>query len=593
MTFAVTLSIAGAALASGPFFQEAQEPPPTETVTEDTAAPVVVAPAPSYQVEVRELFRSTGAEPAFWAAYSRSDFERAPLDSGVVDFRFDLKEIATVLGTEPETQFMVESGADRLTVTQDSETRLVRLGTDSPITSYVNARVATLEAWSDRHQQMMTPFDGSIVPSLVAGELELTCIAEDLIVDDTAYLLTTYQASDHAFQIGATQALMSYRGLAVLDPASGQVFHSVFEQKGTVTNGEKVSQVDHQVVMTLLDAAQGGELALILPGRVQDRVNSYRFSTRTDESPLDPTLETNEVRPEWSVDLWLSGRVAEMTMGMIAEQGTNPLPVSALGGLALSDQAISYGGTQLVEQRKIDMGEDDPNAPKIDRVQSPLERAYGPAPFGERLALLGPETTGVLKIENEEPVAIGALFLLTTEVFGSGAQGSRLAFATGGASGGSPVWDVVSSSSGTGVSSYVPLALLLIGGGVAIAESGGGGTTPPVIDTVVTLRLDEALIGGCYRGRFELEIIDGQPGRLWQLEGNGTILGSATCTASGSWAEVDSRVSTNTQQFVLQIPVPDNGCLDATVTVTADGAPHEFTILGLQVPSGSISNPCF
>ena len=45
----------------------------------------------------------------------------------------------------------------------------------------------------------------------------------------------------------------------VIDPETGLAFHSVFEQKGTVVNGEKTSQIDHQVVMTLLDAAQGGE----------------------------------------------------------------------------------------------------------------------------------------------------------------------------------------------------------------------------------------------------------------------------------------------------------------------------------------------
>ncbi|MGK0480822.1 MAG: hypothetical protein ACJAQ3_000789 [Planctomycetota bacterium] len=592
----VTSTFASVSLICGPALQ-----PLLPQATEAPAS----APVP-HELEVREIFRSTGDQPAFWAAYSRSSFARVPLPTGLVEFHFDLKEIATVLGSESEAQFMVDSGADRLTIAQDSETQVIRLGTESAITNYVNARTSTIEPWSDRHQQMITPFDDTVLSNIDAGELNLTCSSETLTVDDRSFLLTTYRATNHNFLIGSAEVVMSYRGLAILDPVSGLVYHSVFEQKGVVTNGEKVSEVDHQVVLTLLDAAQGGEIALRLPGRTQERVNSYRFSARTDETPLNPSLETNEVRPEWSVDLWLSGRISEMTMGMIAEQGTNPLPVASLGGLVLSDQAISYGGTQLVEQRKIDqMGEDDPNAPKIDRVQSPLEKAYGPAPFGERLSVLTPETSGVLRIDGREPVVIGALFLLTKDAFGASGSGARFEFATSAnastAATGVPVYAAVAAEASRGAGYALPTALVIGSAGAVIADvggsgvagqggGGGGGTT---ITTSAALSLNQTFVTGCNVGGFELRVTDGDPGRTWRVDGSGTITTTSTCTTTGNWNESAQGVSVAGQVLVLQIPTPPHGCINGTVNVLVNGTPTAITFLGQPFANGVVSNPCF
>ena len=88
---ATTLAFTGAALMSGPFLQDSEGPP------EPQPAPAPLARA--HELEVRELFRSTGDEAAFWAAYSRSGISRVPVENGLVEFRFDLKEIATVLGS--------------------------------------------------------------------------------------------------------------------------------------------------------------------------------------------------------------------------------------------------------------------------------------------------------------------------------------------------------------------------------------------------------------------------------------------------------------------------------------------------------------
>jgi hypothetical protein len=245
---------------------------------EATPRPPEVAPAP-YQIEVREFFRSDGGEPSYWASYSRSDFARRPDASGLTNFTFDLREVSTVLGSEPETQFLVETGTNQLVIAHDRETQVIGLGSKSALVDFINSTAAQIQPWEGARTQAMVPFDGTVLPSVTAGAVDLTCSSEPLFVDGRNCALMRYSASKHAFKIGAADAVMSYRGIAILDPTSGVVYHSLFEQQGEVVNGDKVSRVQHRIAVTLLDMALGGEIALLLPARVVEQVNSYLFAT--------------------------------------------------------------------------------------------------------------------------------------------------------------------------------------------------------------------------------------------------------------------------------------------------------------------------
>jgi hypothetical protein len=573
--------------------------------TVGASVPQDAAIAP-YQLEVREFFRSEGAEPAYWASYSRSDFTREIGVSGLTSFAFDLREIATVLGKEPETQFLVESGTNRLVIEHDRQTQIVGLGSKSSIVDFLNTTVAKIEPWTGGWTQRMVPFDGTVIPGVEAGEITLTCSSEPLDVDGRVCSLVRYSATDNAFKIDDAHVVMSYRGIGIIDPATGVVYHSLFEQQGEVVNADKVSRIQHRIAVTLLDMSLGGEIALLLPQRVVDQVNSYLFAPREDLDPLNPTLGTNEIRPAWSVDLWVAGRVAEMNMAAIGERGTNPLPVTALGSLVLTDQAISFGGTQLIQQRRIELGEDHPDAPPIERIESPLERAYGAAPFGERLTLVGPETTGIRQVQGEDPDEVGALFVLSSAALGATGMTSRLSFATTtspavAAAGGTGAWDVITEGQASGgATPYVVGGLVAIGVIAAIIAitdddggGGGGGEGPPATPNSVTLTLNEAFVQGCNSGEFVLQVNDSVAGRTWAVQGSGSITVGAGCNAqAGSWMESAQGSSSAGQVLTLRLDLPPHSCIDGSVSVTVNGAPAEFEFFG-SPHKGQVSSTCF
>lgn len=580
-----------------------------ETTVPDVAAPRTETPPIAYELEVHEFFSSKGAEPSYWAAFSRSVLDRRVGDSGVVDFSFDLREIATVLGAERRVRFDLDQGVDRLTIQQDAATDIVHLGGESPLTDFLNANVASLDRWKGSWSNRLALFNASVVPGVASSDVDLSCTVEKFETGQRSYLLYRYStAAPHRFTIGGAAIEMSYSGLAVVDPSLQLPLVVLFEQVGTVQNGELRSDVEHRFVGSLQDPNRA-EPVLDPPAWLLNRINAYRFHKRQPDRPLDPTLATNDVRPPWSVALWLSGRVADLTMTMVAERGTNPLPVASLGSLVLTDQAISYGGTRYLEQRRIDLGQDHPDAPRLDRVASPIERAYGEARFGERLALLGDRTSGVMRIHGEETtgedddsraIVIGVLSLAGGALLQDDGDDSRLKFATAesaSAIAGTSAWGVVTATGLGGAAAFVGTGVIIaIIGGVAAVDAVTGGTsspgTPPPTPYTV-LALEEVFNGGCNEGFFVLRIVDEQPGRSWMLSAVGTRTAGPTCSIPNTnWNESTSGTTQGTQELVLRITAPPHVCLNGTVTVTVNGAPATFNFAG-SAHSGGVSSSCF
>jgi len=578
------------------------------------------------QLEVREYFSSRGKEPAYWASYARSDFERRPDDAGVVDFTFALKEIATVLGAEPEVQFAVEAGSDTLKISQDPATQLLNMAGQSPVIDYINAATATLQPRSGRWVERIVPFDNTVVPGAKGGDLPIVCASEPLVIGGITYTLLTYRTDQHRFQLEDASVVMAYRGMAIVDANTGLAYHAIYEQQGKVTSAAGESDVSQRSALTLIDASQGGVIALDLPQRVRDQVNSYLFLAREDLEPLDPSIYDNNVRPEWSVDLWLAGRIAEARMGLAVEQATNPLPAAVIGGLVMTDQAISFGASKLLQSRLVARGELGLDEQWTQRVKSPIEKAYGPAgeQLVDRLNILGPETTGVLKVENEEAVAVGLLLLLGVDHFGADDVGRRLKFATSNttaaAAAGTPAWFVVTgaetaplvavagggaaaAAGGVGAAGGSGIGAggwLLLGGAVAAGVeqssggSGGAGQNPGGGQTPFTeLQLTESFSQGCSSGQFQLRILDEVPGRTWVIQGSGTITGGVTCQiGSTNWSETAQGTTSSGSVLTLTISLPNHLCIGGTVTITANGAPAAFMYRGSTF-QGMVNNTCF
>ena len=579
----------------------------TEPAVVDAAAA-----ASNRQIEVNEFIKTDGAEPSYWASFSLADYVQNELASGETRFAFDLREVAVALGSNPRTIVPIERAAAQLSISQDRETQLVQLGDSSRITDHINAVVSQTTPWSGVTVRTLDLFDAVTLPGSTSSgaAIEFTSSAVDL--QGTPHLVVKYRSvAPHSFTIDGASFEMNYVGAALINAADKTAPISCFKQSGTVDNAGAISTIDHGVV-TQLRLASGARVVTDVPEDLKDFLRTVQFENRQAMQPLDPTLEQPQFRPPWSIDAWVSGRIAEMTLGTVAEQGTNPVPIHTLASVVMTDESIAYAGTAYMNQRDLERGLDIP-AEGTTRVESPLTKAYGPAPFGNRLAMLGAGTTGVLVTEPDSEdddrallIPLGAVSVAFVDRVRSD-RNSRLDYVVAERS--TSAWTIVSGSSAIGATTAAGAVIAAGAGGAAAGavlgglilvettDGGSSGTNTAVDpgDTTATLVLNETFNGQCSSGAFELTIRDGTGGRTWRLSAsNGAVLNSPPCTApAGPWTPAPSQaVSQAGVPFTLILPIPDHSCLSATIEVQVNGAPATFTFFGGQ-QSGSVSNSCF
>ena len=563
--------------------------------------------APRQQIEIREEFRATGDEPTFWASFARSDFARVPHGESEVHFNFDLREIEAIIGGKDAVRFVVDSGADRLTVTQNPATQAIALEGGSSAVSFLNALTQDLQPRSGSWTQTMLPFDDSVIPGMKMVQTDVRCSAEILAEGRAVYTLLQFEAGPLVYEVAGAQVSASFRGLAIVDTSRERVFHSFFQQAGTVRNGQLTSDFTQLTCMTLINEL--GQPAMLLEGRTQELVDLFLFRPRPDTEQLDPDVFDSEVKPVWSTPVWLAGRVAESSMGLMAEQGTNPMPVASLSGLVLTDQVLGYAGNilydyLLIEQDALTLEEIDPSD---NAYLSPLQRTYNSANdtsdrLDERLSLLGPETTGSARVGDDHLIAIGVAMLFARSTFSNAPQ-SNLSFATSSTNlsaasvvGGSTV---AAASASAAVTAGVGSALL-IAGGTALAidnvtTSGGPGlASGPGGDdngAGAVLNLFETQPSpSCFVGVVRLTVNSGPPQAVWSISGTGDIQACPNETA-GTWQESASGVFSSSP-LVIEIPLPNHQCIDGTITVRVNEAPAAFQFQG-SIATGSVSSTCF
>ena len=116
-----------------------------------------------------------------------------------------------------------------------------------------------------------------------------------------------------------------------------------------------------------------GEPVLELDERMLERMDVFLFRAKPEVDDLNPDVLETEPRPLWSTPVWLAGRVAEASLGMVAEQGTNPIPVTSMGSLLLSDQSLGFASNILYDYLQIEQGMRDETSmrphPPSGRVQ--------------------------------------------------------------------------------------------------------------------------------------------------------------------------------------------------------------------------------
>lgn len=597
-----------------------------DAVSEVAADVAVLLPA-AYRVEVREEFRATGDEPAYWASFSRNDFRRTPREDGRVDFSFDLREIEAVIGSAEPVRCVIESGAGQLTVTQDPTTQLMAMEGEATVVEFLNGQVEGLEPRAGTWTQTITPFDGTVVPGATAAELELRCEARDLVLDDLLYSLIEFSSQEVTYAVGAAEAQMTFSGIAILAPDRSVVHHMVFQQRGKVTNGDLVSDIFQLSTITMLDASNMPTAPL--DRATMDRVDRFLFLSRPDTAGLDPSVFQADVRPAWSTPVWLAGRVSEASLGLTAEQGTNPIPVTALGGLVLTDESLGYAGNILYDELLIERGERNPDLrnPADKEYRSPLERTYGGAAAAatrvdERLTLLGPDVAGAARVGDGEPFLIGAGAIALFSTLQSGSP-SNLGFATAGKSlGASTVTSSGSLAAGglaggsaagaaaAGASTLSSIiaaggGLALVGAGavVAVAEvadeldddddDNAVGASDPNAPVAVISGEEITAAGGCNAFRITLTVSNDNAAGVvqWAL---GSSLTTDGCAGTAAGTVMDMQTGNVTGGgVVISIDTPDfSTCIEGTITVDRNGAPARFSIFGVIGADGSYTFSC-
>ena len=590
-------SLTLAALAAGPVLAAPHgDPSPT---LEPARAPL--------QFRLIEEFHAVGAEPAFWATMVKSDLERAPEPDGRVGFTFQMSELEAVFAGEEPLRFLPSEGVKPMVLRQDPATQRVSFQGEQATERFINETLEDLGGDVERGRtwtETVRLFDDSIVPGHPEVTTDVRFEAEPLPVGRVVFSLMRFESVPVSFPVIGGDVELRYTGLGLVDPEQGLVYHMVFRQEGKVNTGDGETLVSHVYLLSLLDP--GDQPLVPLEGMLLDLVNEYVMKPRPD-GVVDPAVLDLEPRPLWSTGVWLSGRIASAVMGLVAEQGTNPMPLVSVGSLVLSDEALGFAGNLYLDDIQVRDGLKDESErfPPGDTFRSPRDRIYGAEGEGDdddRGGLLGPSTKGVLIIGKRE-IAFGVT-AATAALLVNSSGGSSLGFATG--SGAVPAGSASAAASagaasagaggaaaagatiaGVSTTTAVAVGAVAVGGGVAAASSSGssGGGTP----ASVQLTFVESLNGlGFFTGTVTATITNGNPGDALMIRGTGTVIRGLTTV----WDETASATVDQSGQASAQIPLIEHECIDGSIAVTINGQPATIAVQGSTFTS-PFSDPCF
>ncbi len=572
---------------------------PGQEATSGQDLPVGPGQTETYQLEIYEKFSTTGDEPSQWASFSRSDAARREVTAGLFEFTFQLREIEAKLGSAQTVRFLPTSGVSRLRITQDAPTQQLDLPKAGLLSGFLNSCLEDLQPLGSTFVTSARLFDGSVVPGADETATELSCRSEVIASGDLVYTLLEFVSQPVSYTARGSEIESLFRGAAMIDRSRGEVLHMAFQQTGSVRTGNLRSNFDQLTRTELVNSL--GQPKLPITEAMAERLKVFFYSPSLELDDLDPDILDDNPRPAWAVPTWLAGRMAEASLGLVAEQGTNPIPVTSLGGLILTDQSLGFAGNILFDNTLVELGQRDGSEtdPADWEIRSPLERALGslnadPSEPDTQPVLFGPETQGSAQV-GEEIIPLGISFSAARELMDNAGPSNLNSLSTGG-----PAFSATGGSTALAAAGSVwPALLAVVGTAAVVTVIEDGDEDENDANSPATLIYNELTNGaGCNEGSITLRVEGDEPGVVWRMVGDGIATVECTVGSGTAWSETGMDVTNGAGVAEFSIPVrPFRDCLDATLTVTRDGQSASFNyswpeegVSGFAV--GSISNDC-
>jgi len=553
-------------------------------------------PAPN-QLILKEQFSVEGDEPYFWAIGTFSDLWHGVDERGNVTFDMLLTRFDGIMGAQEPIQARLTEGVEHLILRRDQANRRVTLRGELAMAGYLNGFLDQLgelpHAGAASWEQRVRLFDRSVVPGLRRTEAVVRVEVEHVAIGREVGYLLTYESEPAKFEAAGAVIEARYRGFALIDEARALVYHTVFEQSGTAVSRGRRSPFRHVTAAYLAD--NGDEpIVPVRSVRALKRVaDGFDYRGRPqDAQELNPDVEAEQERPAWATETWLAGRIANVSVGALAEQGVNPVALISVGTIVQTDAVIGFAGNMYKDRADIAAGRKD----EVDgydwldkEYKSPRERVQAVREDDDDRALIfTPGTKAAVKIGGSV-IGIG----MTTAAASTALQStsSSIGFATTAST--TSYGTVTTASFTTGVAAAGGLstgaavglgagAAAAVGVGVAVADNQNNDTVeppppPPATSLDLRVSVNEALTGNtvgstpCWAGTVTLVARGGKPGDDVMLSGTGIPLNRA-----GSWGASDGKVFAGAD-VSLTIALPEHcDCMDGTISVLLNGQPVVF-----------------
>lgn len=569
------------------------------------------------QLILKEHFSVGGDEPYYWAIGTFSDLWHGVDERGSVTFDMLLTRFDGIMGAQDPIQARLTEGIDHLILRRDQANRRVTLRGELAMAGYLNGFLDQLgelpHAGAASWKQRIRLFDRSVVPGLRRTEAVVQVEVERVAIGREVGYLLSYESEPTRFEAAGAVIEASYRGFALIDEARELVYHTVFEQSGTAMSQGRQSPFTHVAAAYLADTVDEPIVPVRSVSALKRVAGDFDYHGRpAGARELNPDVEAEQERPPWATETWLAGRVANVSVGALAEQGVNPVALISLGTIVQTDAVIGFAGNMYKDRADIAAGRKD----EVDgydwrdkEYKSPRERLQG---FDEddddRAPVFTPGTKAAVKIGG---TIIGVGITTATAATVLQSSSSSIGFATAAST--TSYGTVTTAGFTTGVAAAGGLstaaavglgagAAAAVGAGVAVADnqSDDGDETPPPPSGSLELRVsvNEARTGNtvgttpCWAGTVTLVARGGKAGDEVMLSGTGIPL-----NRTGAWGTSDRAVFAGADVSVT-IDLPEHcDCMDGTISVLLNGQPAAFLFSSngqsFGAFTGSVTAACF